>query len=72
MESTTQMAATTVTVSRRKPKTREEKPLRLKTRDDATKYLAKHLTPVGYNPRGYPIYAKKDIDALNIILPEDD
>jgi hypothetical protein len=46
--------------------------LRLKTRDDAAKYLANHLTPVGFNPRGYPIYAKKDIDALNIILPDDD
>jgi hypothetical protein len=66
------MPTTTSPAAPRKPKAREKKPLRLKTRDDAAKYLAAHLTPVGFNPRGYPIYAKKDIDALNIILPEDD
>lgn len=63
---------TASTKNRRKPKNREEKPLRFKTLDEASAYLAKHLTPVGHNPRGYPVYAKKDIDALNIILPEDD
>ena len=64
--------ATAPVRKQRKPKVPPDAPLRLKTLDEASAYLAKHLTPVGHNPRGYPIYAKKDIDALNIILPEDD
>ena len=66
------MAATIEPTSSRKPANAQEKPIRLKTREEATEYLARHLTPVGHSPRGFPIYAKKDIDALNIVLPEDD
>jgi len=46
-------------------------PIRLKTRQEERDYLAKHLKPVGYGPKGQPLYAKEDIDALNIILPDD-
>ena len=43
----------------------------LKSREEARAFLAKHLVPVGCNSKGYPIYAKKDIDALNVVLPEE-
>lgn len=46
-------------------------PLRLKTRAEARDYLKKHLTPVEYGPKGQPIYALEDIQALNVIFPED-
>jgi hypothetical protein len=46
-------------------------PLRLKTRAEARKYLAEHLTPVEYGPKGQPIYALEEIQALNVIFPED-
>ena len=49
----------------------EPEPIRLKTRKEEREYLAKHLTPVGFGPKGQPLYAKEDIDALNIILPDD-
>lgn len=49
----------------------EPEPVRLKTRQEERDYLALHLKPVGYGPKGQPLYAKDDIDALNIILPDD-
>ena len=49
----------------------EPEPVRLKTRQEERDYLAKHLKPVGYGPRGQPLFAKEDIDALNVILPDD-
>jgi hypothetical protein len=57
--------------SGRKNAADESAPLLLKTRQEAREYLAKHLKPVGHGPKGQPLYAKKDIDSLNIILPED-
>lgn len=46
-------------------------PVRLLTRKEEREYLAKHLKPVGFGPKGQPLYAKEDIDALNVILPDD-
>ncbi len=65
------MPSTLTTVSAPPSGAPKEKPICLKTRREAREYLAKHLKPVGFGPKGQPLYAKKDIDSLNIILPED-
>ena len=49
----------------------DEKPLHLKTWREAGEYFKKHLTPVRFGPKGQPIYSGADIDALNVILPEE-
>jgi uncharacterized OB-fold protein len=46
-------------------------PVRLKTREEVSTYLAKHLKPVRFGPKGQPIYALKDIENLNVLFPED-
>ena len=46
-------------------------PVRLKTRAEVRAYLAKHLTPVRYGPKGQPFYAQKDLESLNVIFPDD-
>ncbi len=48
-----------------------KEPVYLKTSEEVGEYLATHLTPVRWGPKGQPIYALADIEALNIILPED-
>ena len=45
--------------------------VRLKTWAEARAYFKKHLKPVDYSPKGHPIYSKADIEALNVILPEE-
>ena len=50
---------------------RDKKPVRLKTWREAGAYFKKHLIPVRYGPKGQPIYSGADIDALNVILPEE-
>ena len=47
-------------------------PIKLKTWTELREYLAKHLTPVRHGPKGQPIYAQKDLETLNIILPDQD
>ena len=42
--------------------------LRLNTSAEVREYLAAHLTPVRYGPKGQPIYAQKDIEKLNVII----
>ena len=46
-------------------------PVYLKNSDEVGEYLAKHLTPVRWGPKGQPIYALADIESLNIKLPDD-
>ena len=46
-------------------------PLRLKTRAQARAYLEKHLTPIDFGPKGQPIYDLEQMQALNVIFPED-
>ena len=63
--------------SRRKPQAppakavHVEPPLLLRTGKEVREYLAAHLTPVRYGPKGQPIYAQKDIEKLNVILYPD-
>ena len=49
--------------------------VRIKSWDEVDEIFAKHLTPVKYSPKGWPICALRDIDALcdklHIRLPED-
>jgi glycyl-tRNA synthetase (class II) len=49
--------------------------MRLKTWDEARALFAKHLKPVSHTPKGWPVYAQEEIDALletlNVRLPED-
>jgi hypothetical protein len=47
-------------------------PVRLKSWSELEEDLAKHLKPVRRGPKGQPIYAQKDLEALNIILPDQD
>jgi hypothetical protein len=49
----------------------ESPPLRLETREQAREYLRTHLTPIEYGPKGQPIYALADLQALNVIFPDD-
>jgi hypothetical protein len=42
--------------------------VRLNTSAEVRAYLAAHLTPVRYGPKGQPIYAQKDIEKLNVII----
>jgi hypothetical protein len=49
----------------------EEKPVILKTRKEVSEYLAKHLKPVDFGPKGQPIYAMADLENLNVVFPED-
>jgi len=46
-------------------------PLHLKTRAEAYEYLRKHLKPVEFGPKGQPVYALEEVQALNVIFPED-
>jgi hypothetical protein len=43
-------------------------PVRLNTSAEVRAYLAAHLTPVRFGPKGQPIYAQKDIEKLNVII----
>jgi hypothetical protein len=45
-----------------------EPPILLHTDAQVREYLAAHLTPVRYGPKGQPIYALKDRERLNIII----
>ncbi len=45
-------------------------PIRLRTWDEYSAYLAKHLKPVRRGPKGQPIYDAKEVSALNIIPPD--
>jgi len=45
--------------------------LRLKTWSEAQAYFKEHLTPVRYGPKGQPLYDLKEIEALNVELPEE-
>ena len=65
------MATKTAPFPKQRPMPLESEPLRLTTRKAEREYLALHLKPVGYGPKGQPLYAKEDIDALNVILPDD-
>ena len=47
------------------------KRLHLKTWSEAQAYFKKHLTPIRHGPKGQPLYALEDIEALNVILPEE-
>ena len=46
-------------------------PLTLNTDEEVSAYLAAHLTPVRYGPKGQPIYAHEDIVKLNVRLYPD-
>ena len=56
--------------SRRKPAKAagDGPPVRLHTSAEVRAYLAAHLTPVRYGPKGQPIYAQKDIEKLNVVI----
>lgn len=43
----------------------------LKTDAEVEAYLAAHLTPVRYGPKGQPIYAGADIEKLNVLFRDD-
>ena len=43
-------------------------PVLLHTDEEIDAYLAAHLTPVRYGPKGQPIYAYEDHAKLNIII----
>jgi hypothetical protein len=64
MESTTQ--------PKRSPSgKRHAKRVHLKSWREAGAYFKKHLIPVRHGPKGQPIYSRADIDALDVILPEE-
>jgi hypothetical protein len=44
----------------------------LKTWSELREYLSAHLKPVRRGPKGQPIYAQKDLESLNIILPDEE
>lgn len=44
----------------------EKHPSELRTREQVRAYLAAHLTPVRFGPKGQPIYAHEDIEKLNV------
>ncbi len=46
----------------------DEPRVRLNTSAEVRAYLAEHLTPVRFGPKGQPIYAQKDIEKLNVII----
>ena len=46
-------------------------PVRLKTRAEVRDYLAKHLIPVRFGPKGQPFYSQQDLESLNVIFPDD-
>ena len=46
-------------------------PVRLKTRAEVRAYLAAHVKPVRYGPKGQPIYALADIAKLNVLFRDD-
>ena len=46
-------------------------PLALNTDEEVSAYLAAHLTPIRYGPKGQPIYAHEDIAKLNVRLYPD-
>ncbi|HLX62386.1 MAG TPA: hypothetical protein VKX17_14005 [Planctomycetota bacterium] len=68
------MAATLVNASPGAPRKRP-KQIRTKSWAEAKEFFAKHLTPISRTPKGWPVYAQKDIDELveelNVILPEE-
>ncbi len=43
-------------------------PVYLRTREEVRTYLAAHLKPVRFGPKGQPIYSHEDIEKLNVIL----
>ena len=49
--------------------------VQLKTWNAASEIFAKHLKPVSNTPKGWPVYAQEEInalvDSLNICLPEE-
>ena len=52
-------------------KANEDAPVRLKTDEEVRAYLAAHLKPVRYGPKGQPIYAHADLANLNVLFPDD-
>jgi hypothetical protein len=44
---------------------------RLKNWDEVEEYMAKHLKPVGFGPKGQPIYDYAEAAKLNIHYPDD-
>ena len=51
--------------------TAAEPPVRLKTDEEVKAYLAQHLKPVRYGPKGQPIYAHEDLAKLNVLFRDD-
>ena len=49
----------------------KSKRVHLKSWSKAAAYFKTHLIPVEHGPKGQPIYAQTDIDALNVSMPED-
>ena len=45
-------------------------PVRPKTWDDVRKHLARHLTPVGFSPKGAPIFDYEEEQKLNLAYPD--
>ena len=46
-------------------------PIKLKTWNEYREYLAQHLTPSSYGPKGQPIYRAEEIAKLDIQYPDD-
>lgn len=63
-----------LTVSKgRKPRRTKRQitgPVKLRTRQEASDYLAKHVKPVGHSPNGRPIYNYDDLKRLDIQYPD--
>ena len=49
----------------------DDPPLKLKTAKEIREYLAAHLTPVRFGPKGQPICAHDDLAKLNVIFYPD-
>ncbi len=58
------------TANQQRPASERAQPIRLRTWDEYSAYLAEHLKPVRRGPKGQPIYDAKEVAALNIILPD--
>ena len=65
------MSAVTQPVSSIDSDSKPREPLHLKTWKEMREYFAAHLKPVGFMPKGQPIYINEDIKKLNVLLPDE-
>ncbi|MCY3020047.1 MAG: hypothetical protein NTW87_13600 [Planctomycetota bacterium] len=44
-------------------------PVVLRSREEASAYIAKHAKPIGHSPKGRPIYGYADLKRLDVQYP---